>query len=374
MFRDYVSTAWRTAFLILYFLTFTLLLSITLTAVAILIATIGRAKLLQVLTSIFVLAGLLIMSIFWSFMTVNTLMYWDMNGWDFSVILGLLMLEGTLLPVCLRAAAAAIDFPSENHATALRIRLTAFFLNCLGWGLWIALCSESDDFCAVCIIGSLIVFLAIGAFVVSENGIISPRAQRTLPRTLLGRVFGTWYFPGAGLGYILMVCLFTAYIFTWALLGLIARGFQIQINNGDDLAAICLVCWLYFVFFTGLTRLILLGVSRVVSGRMVVGFLIQLISVLAGMAIPYLLVTMALGFQYPDYGWHQFTNLYWTLDELGTRGITAVLPSIIVLALFALPIFGLNLFLCGKDVLLVRINMPSHVKESVQVPVADPFA
>jgi hypothetical protein len=257
----------------------------------------------------------------------------------------------------------------------LRIRLTAFIFNCLGWGLWIAICTEADEACAAFLIGGMVVFLAIGAFVVSENGIISPRAQRTLPRTILGRVFGTWYFPGAGLGYILMVCLFTAYVFTWAVLGQIARSYQIQINTGDDLAAICLVCWLYFVFFTGLTRLILLGISRSVSGRMVIGFLIQTISVLAGMAVPYLLVTMALGFQYPDYGWHQFANIIWTLDELMTRGITSVLPSIAMLALFALPIFGLNLFLCGQDVLLVRIHLPDQDNDTPKiVPVPDPFA
>ncbi len=359
---------------IIYFLTFTLLLSVTATALAILIATIGRAKLLQVLASIGVLAGLLILSIFWSFMTVNTLTFWDMAGWDLQVILGLTMLAGTLLPVCLRAAAAAIDFPSENHATALRIRLTVFIFNCLGWGIWISICSESDEACVSFIIGGLIVFLAIGAFVVSENGIISPRAQRTLPQTMLGRVFGTWYFPGAGLGYILMTCLFTAYVITYGVLALTARGFQISINHGDDLVTICFVSWLYFMFFTGLTRLILLMVSRTVSGRMVIGFLIQAISVLAGMAIPYLLVTMATGFQYPDYGWHQFTNIAWTMDELTARGITAVLPAIIVLALFALPIFGLNLFLCGRDVLLVRIHLPGRIQKETQAPIPDPFA
>lgn len=365
---------------ILYYLVFTLLISISATGLAILIAAIGRAKLLQVIASIGVLAGLLILAIFWSAFTANTLAMWSLDEWGVVTVCGLSMLVGTLLPVCLRAAAAAIDFPSENHATALRIRLTIFIFNCLGWGLWIAILSESDDACWVFVIISLIVFLAIGGFVVSENGIISPRAQRTLPRSWLGRVFGTWYFPGAGLGYVLLVCLYTAFLFSWSALALYGNQYQININNGGEILVECIVCWLYFVFYTGITRLIMLKVHKAVSGRMVIGFLIQAIFILAGMAFPFLLVTALTQFQAPEYGWHQFTNLGWTLSELNSQGISFVAPSIILLALFSVAIFVLNLILCGRDVLLVRILLPGRLQHEISsnqpepVPLPDPFA
>ncbi len=49
---------------------------------------------------------------------------------------------------------------------------------------------------------------------VRRTGIISPRARRTLPYTFAGRVLTTWFYPGAGMGYIFMVCLFAALVIT----------------------------------------------------------------------------------------------------------------------------------------------------------------
>ena len=359
---------------ILYYLIFTLLLSVTLTAVSILVASIGRAKLLQVISSIALLAGLLFAAFTWSMVTVNTLVFWDFAGWGLNVVIGVTMLTCTLVPFCLISATAAIDFPSENHATALRIRLTIFLYNCLGWGMWIALAAEEDEACYTFICVGLALFLLVGSFVVSENGIISPRAQRTLPRTVVGRIFGTWFFPGAGLGYVYMCCMFTGWTIAWIALALLAPNFQMRINETEQIIAMSLLCWLYFLFYNGLARLLMLAIPKTVSGRMVMGFLLQAILVLAGVAVPMIVISLLNGFRQPDYGWHQFPNIVWTIGEVSSTGIASVAPSFLLLALFAIPIFGLNLLLCGRDVLLVRIHVPGRLKEEIQANQPEPPA
>lgn len=365
---------------ILYYLIFTLLLSLALTAASLLIATIGRAKILQILASIFVLGGLLFISIFWSLFTVNTLQMWDMDGWEPIVVSGLIMLTATLIPVLLRAATAAIDFPSENHATSLRIRLSIFVFNFLAWGLWIALATESEGLCYFFLTAGLVMFLLIGSFVVAERGVISPRVQRTLPRTVLGKYIGIWYFPGAGLGYILLVGLFRAYCLAWIALALAAQIFQLGINQMEQIMVYSIACWLYFVFYTGLARLIMFLIPKSISGRMIIGFLVQVIAVMIGGLLPLFFASAINQFREPDYGWHQFLNLVWTLEQLQSSGIGMVAQSIVLLALFAFPIFGLNLILCGREVRLVRVHLPRRLQQEIQanqpapLPIPDPFA
>jgi ABC-type transport system involved in multi-copper enzyme maturation permease subunit len=364
---------------ILYYLVFTLLLSVVLTSLGILVATIGRAKILQVFASIVVLAALLIVFIYWSAFTVSTIEQWSMEGYGLIVVIALTSIVLAILPVFLRSATAAIDFPSENHATPLRIRLTLLVLTCLTWGIWSA--SEAEEIYVgyPFVIVGMFVFLIIGAFVVAERGILSPRAQRTLPRTVLGRVFMTWFYPGAGLGYVFLVCLFTSYLVAWAGLAVFNPGWS-RGNASGQLVQMCIVCWAYFTFYNGLARLVMMAVPRIVTGRMVIGLLVQVLVVGAGVTLPFLVALIGSGFRPFNYSWHQFLNIPWTLIEMERTGIGSVVPSMILLALCALPVFGLNLILCGRDVLLVRMNLPQRLQQEINelapspAVVPDPFA
>lgn len=365
---------------ILYYLIFTLLLSIVLTAFGILLATIGRVKLLQVFASILMLAALLMVFIYWSIFTVATIERWNMGDYGVTAVIALASIVAAILPVLLRSATATIDFPSENHATPLRFRLTLLVAICLIWGLWIVAISKEMFIALPFVIGGMLVFLLLGGFVAAERGIISPRAQRSLPKTILGRLFMTWFYPGAGLGYVFLVCLFSSYLFPWFALAVLNPSWRTGSTN-SEIAPMCLVCWSYFVFYNGLARLIMMAIPRISSGRMIVGFLVQIIVVAAGAALPFLITTFTNRFQPFNYGWHQFLNIPWTLTEMDGPGIGTVAPAVVLLALCALAVFGLNLVLCGRDVLLVRINLPQRVQQEINelapsrtVAVPDPFA
>ena len=78
------------------------------------------------------------------------------------------------------------------------------------------LASQQAEFGNVLLIGTFVCLMAIGGLVTGERGVISPRAQRTLPKTFFGRVFLTWFYPGPGLGYVFLICLFAAVYLTLA--------------------------------------------------------------------------------------------------------------------------------------------------------------
>jgi hypothetical protein len=241
----------------------------------------------------------------------------------FAVALALATLVACVVMVCLRAASAAIDFPSENHSFALRIRFAVLVITLVFWGMMLTLVTQGEAgvFC-LSFIG--MVFMLFGALVAGELGVMSQRAQRTLPRTVLGRIFLTWFFPGAGLGYIFLCCLLVAAVSPWVLvlpLGLVS---QMGWNDAERNAAWALLVCAYFVVFTGSTRLIMLALPRRLKARIVVAF----------------------------------------LNHLMDTGITSeIAVTLVIVPLLGLLIFGLNLVQCCRDVLLVRVSMPDRVLE-----------
>jgi hypothetical protein len=365
---------------IVYYLVFTLQFSIALTGLSILAAALGRSKFLQVLSSIAVLAGLMFCFVYWSAFTVNTLEMWNLGDYGPAVVIALSTVVAALVPVCLRSSTAAIDFASENNATPLRLRLALFVLVCKAWGIYAAAASGESGWAYVFLFGGLAMFLIMGALMTSELGIISPRAQRTLPKTVMGRVFTTWYFPGAGLGYVFLVCLYTSYLTGWFALS-VAPAMSINSRLiGSEISAFCVASWGYFVFYCGLNRLLMLAIPRHVQGRMLIGLLLQGILISLGVLIPFLIMLLVTGFREFPYDWHQFSNLFWTFSLLERSSGASIGSSLLLLVLCAVGVFGLNLLLCGRDVLLIRTRLPNRLQEELNkdqiVPPAapDPFA
>ncbi len=344
------------------------LISIALTSVGLLIATISRAKMLQVLANILILGlELLAMLAWWGWVVAS----WEVlsAGMEdattyFAVALALATLVACVVMVCLRAASAAIDFPSENHSFALRIRFAVLVITLVFWGMMLTLVTQGEAgvFC-LSFIG--MVFMLFGALVAGELGVMSQRAQRTLPRTVLGRIFLTWFFPGAGLGYIFLCCLLVAAVSPWVLvlpLGLVS---QMGWNDAERNAAWALLVCAYFVVFTGSTRLIMLALPRRLKARIVVAFLMQLILVLAGIFLPNIFLLLIQDYSYySSYGLIHTMDVVATLNHLMDTGITSeIAVTLVIVPLLGLLIFGLNLVQCCRDVLLVRVSMPDRVLE-----------
>ncbi|MBX3423064.1 MAG: hypothetical protein KF752_16025 [Pirellulaceae bacterium] len=352
---------------ILNTLVLTVLMSVGLTAVGILFATVGRARMFQVLSSIILLAGLLWMFVIWSWVTLamaNAHMTFGSTGWQFLLVIGSAVVSG--LPMLLRAATAVIDFPSENHALAIRLRILLWIAVLFFWELLGIIELEDSGFCIFTTVVSLILFLLLGALVIGERGVLSARAQRTLPRTQLGRVLLSWLYPGSGLGYVFLCCLFGSITTTRLLLLGFGQAFQLPLYNVENSLAIVWMAGAYFVFFTGTTRLIMLIVPRQVSARLLVGFLLQCMMVVVLGLLPYSAVLVANRFEPFDYDWHQSLNVYWTLEDVVNNGISARHTiALVAVPLLAAAVFVLNLGLSSQDILLVRVQLPQRLQQEI---------
>ena len=93
---------------------------------------------------------------------------------------------------------------------------------------------------------------------------------------------------------------------------------------------------------------------------------------------PLLLVYAFNDYREFDYDWHQAFNIVWTCSK-ASEGLTLpVEVSMGILTLASIAIFGLNLVLSTRDVMLIRIAEPPRVRSENRAPTAlqvpNPFA
>jgi hypothetical protein len=211
-----------------------------------------------------------------------------------------------------------------------------------------------------------------------ERGVISPRARRTLPQTFLGRVLLTWFYPGAGMGYIFLVCMFAA-LFTTMCVSEIYYSLSLQMRMGrSSLVYVGYLLLCYLVIYIGFNRMLMFAVAKYMPARMLGAFAMMAVLLLLSHMLPLVIAFFLNDYREFDYDWHQALNIVWTCTE-AARGLnTPVEVAMGILTLLAIGIFGLNLVLCTRDVMLVRISEPPRVKEETETPkptvVADPFA
>ncbi|MEZ6074922.1 MAG: hypothetical protein R3C56_04360 [Pirellulaceae bacterium] len=225
---------------ILLLLGWTVLLSIAETALGMLLGAIARTRMLQVIAAVVLLGGLFWgMGMWLSFIINFGLASMPVPGWsEFLISAGLASVLAAIVSIALRAAAAAIDFPSENHSTPLRRRILALLGLICFWTIVMILMVQEMVVAQVMLSLVSIPMLVIGTLMTGERGIISPRAQRSLPKTFVGRVFLTWFYPGAGLGYVFIVGSFAAFVATIAVLEITFAG-EFSNRNGRNSAP----CW-----------------------------------------------------------------------------------------------------------------------------------
>ncbi len=369
-------------FTILFLLGLTVVFSISETALALLFASVARTRMLQNGMAVLALAGLLLAFFGWTALLIN-------EGFDefsnpprevYVVIFALLTIVALAVSLVLRAAAAAIDFPSENHSSPLRRRLLGLLTLVLFWVLFAVVASSEGAIAISLLIGAFVVLMFIGALVTGERGVISPRAQRTLPKTFFGRVFLTWFYPGAGLGYIFLVCMFAALVVTLACVELY---YDSSLNNffGDSsvvAAGYMLLC--YLVIYLGINRLLMMAFSRQLPVRMIGSTALLIVLLVLAHLLPLLFVYYMNDYREFDYGWHQAFNIVWSTTEAVENLSLDIGASIVIVTLCAIAVFGLNLLLSTRDVMLVRVAQPPRVRDEVGAETqaaaspADPFA
>ncbi|MGN6546258.1 MAG: ABC transporter permease [Aureliella sp.] len=302
------------------------------------------------------------------------------------VIFAAVTILAAVFSLLMQAAAAAIDFPSENKSTPIRKRLLAVIAVLLFWlvlGLMVEEVSHPRGLSEVLqffLGGFFVVWMAIGGLVCGERGIISPRARRTLPRTFAGRVMLTWLSPGAGLGYVFLVTVFASVALLFIGLEMFAARGTSNVQPLEQLFLFACVLTCYYAFYVGLCRLIMLALGRRIAAPMLVSFALLAVLLLALQLVPYFLAVYWNDFSTVSYAWHQTFNIVMTVDAVMGGSWPTFLGNLIALALAAIAVFGLNLMLSTKDVMILRLTAPARVQReknpeppvSVNV-VADPF-
>jgi hypothetical protein len=364
-------------FTILFTLGLTVAFSIGETAIALLAASLSRTRLLQTGTSVVLLGGLLWAFFLWIASTIETGLSEFSNPPPalFLAVFAMGTILAATIAVILNAAAAAIDFPSENHSTPLRWRLLGLAFLTLFWSMLGYLYAGESEVAIAILLGYFIVMMAIGGQITGELGIISQRAQRTLPKTLLGRVVLTWLYPGAGFGYVYLVCMYIALMLTLSAVDISYGGRMEVVGTGY-----LLLC--YLIIYVGLNRLLMLAVPRTTPARSLASICMLIVLLMMAHLVPWVIVFYLNDYNDFPYAWHQASNIYLSFLAINDRFSPEIGLSVTILTLCAMTIFGLNLILCSRDVMLVRVMAPPRVRLEDEAsaaaphsaPSVDPFA
>jgi len=289
-------------------------------------------------------------------------------------------------------ASAQLTFASNNRSSLLRAVMLgqqALFTGWMGWGL---IEVEGDLTIAIpYLIFSGIHWSLMGAFMNGESPELSHRVKRQLPQSFLGRAFLTWFNPGPAAGYVFAVVnLAMALVFTW--IAIAANAFIYSGRASSLLGAtpyqvifiFGLIEFSYLVIYLGLGRWLTALLRRFNQGKMLLGFLIQVLLLMIGCGAP-LTIHLMIADMRNDYSLLEITNPFWTLEEIiEHRSIT---PEVTV-ALFVLPLVAGVVFLVNLPSVItavrhVRIAKPRRVAEEDEMielernppqPVIDPLA
>jgi len=279
------------------------------------------------------------------------------------------------------AASASIGVAGENYSSSIRwwvllqstMIAVAFMIAIInlvevfGQNLRYA----RELFNAMLII-SAIHWAFVGAFFVGENGTTSIRAQRSLPDTLLSRLFCTWTNPGSGPGYFFVLSSYLGIVLT-----VMFNQLTFSFPTGDyfRLAEFGFTLLGHLTVYLGTTRLILLLVPQNVRSRMIIAISVMFIQLSAGSFFSLALSFAMNGMGQPSYEWYSVLNVIWTYSELDRVPDSAFL----FLAILSAIIFACNLATLTKDITLVRVQAPLRVREELKLEVQkkvndNPFA
>jgi hypothetical protein len=272
------------------------------------------------------------------------------------------------------AASASIGVAGENYSTTIRwwallqstLIALVFIFGMVQFELHekVGLSIDEEAFLALLVILA-IHWGVIGTFFIGESGATSPRAQRTLPDTLLTRVFLTWTNPGSGPGYFFVLCSYAGVVamtlFSWFGRSLSAHDYTMVAGFGLTLLG-------HLIVYLGTTRLILLLLPHGTKSRMIISVCLMAILVGAGSFFTLLFSYAANDFNEPSFEWYSILNVMWTYSDF----VRVPELSFSFLAILAVVIFAINLQSLTQDIVLVRIQVPAKVLKERKVEEVEP--
>lgn len=276
--------------------------------------------------------------------------------------------------LCFLAATARITFVSDNRSTKLRIWMLICHLAMVGWFFYGAV-AWRGEIGAIAMYGmvAVVYWWCLGAMMVGERSEISPRVRRSLPQSFLGRVFLTFFQPGPGTGYLLMVSQLSVVLLFSIAISLVSLGSGQWTMSGfpafDEVVTFLVILCCYAIIYVGVGRLLMRAMGRVVVEGPVVSFLLNVILVAIGVLAPFILqMSLAGSIMSDDYSVLQVSNPFWTAIEaidrdLGSAGIGPFgLPLVaLILVQAAGLVFIANLLLSAGEIVPPRAPVPVRV-------------
>lgn len=371
-------------FSIMFVLVYTFLISLVLSAISLLVATMSTSKTWQVLTSVLIVVGLIAAAITWMVFVVEVVIDNHMSFDEpMFVAINLSIISGAVsyFVLFIFAAAAQLSFSSDNRSTKLRIILLAQQILLVGWCVYFWVVSREDGVIMVMCILAAIHWTLAGTFLTGELAQLSPRVRRALPQSVFGRLMLTWFNPGSGTGYIFAVVNLTSIFVLTILLYHGAKTFSadhVQRWHTEIWHSTWLmIC--YMAGYLGVGRLFTLLLRRRYYINVTVTFLFQVAIIAFGALIPTVLQFLVLDFS-NTYTELQATNWLWTLaecldDDLPHEIIAGVPLVTVIVTAGAAVIFFTNVVLASREVEQVRQAAPERVLQDeaeLHPPVAEP--
>ena len=350
-------------------LTYAVLASIGLSAVGLVIAAATRQKYAQVVMSV-TFAGILFAAYSGMLATASEVIGWDSrlihSERNFWRQLALLSIFTTSFIVVYAAAISLTTFSAANRSTALR--KAAFFQQAvyIAWvAAFVVLGMPREGIVTSFAIAVVYWFIA-GALMTGEAPLLSLRVRRTLPQSLLGRAFGTWFNPGSSSGYVFAVC----NVVTCASLAAIGCRYFADVGSFSGEASVKTIALLtaYLVAYLGVGRLVVVGLRRITEVSSLGAFLIQVLVTLGGSGLPFVVRTLNEQVRVADIASLTAPSPTWNVPRMLNGELSADMEITVMVATgaVALAVFLINLTLAGHEARQLRVAAPRRVIEDDQ--------
>ncbi|MEK6249023.1 MAG: ABC transporter permease [Planctomycetales bacterium] len=350
-----------------WLLTYAVLGCLGLTVISLFLATLTHLRYLQVLISVGLIGGLLmVFGMSWAG-TFEFLRFNMVSDSAFLVVNGILLTQFfvSFIQIFL-ASTARITFLSENRSTPLRWGMLLQHGCIAGWVIALIVIegpSSAAPYGAVALMVLLgIHWYAMGMMMAGESPTLSERVRRRLPTGIRSRMFLTFFSPGPATGFLFTV----ANLIAGFVLCLIMMLFDSIYNSNGRWPAVLGFAALmvgYIICYLGLGNLILAFLRRFTSVTILLSILVQIVLVLLFCLGPMVLMVFTTRSMSDDFSLLQTTNAFWTLAEFGDR---LRVPDEGPVLLFLVPVAALfflvvNLRMGTAAIRQTRISQPQRL-------------
>ena len=360
---------------ILFMVFYAVVGSLSLSVISLLAGTLTREKHWQVVVSV-----LLIIGLFWVFIIYVT---WFTSVVMFFVVLSFyepvfwqgnaafMTAVASFFVLVFYAAVGQITFASDNRSTRLRMIMVLQHMLFAGWMAWVLVKEPQPEILYIYLVILGLYWYVVGALTSGEWPQLSTRVKRQLPQTFLGRMLFTWFNPGPGTGYVFSVC--------GVLAGLITAGLGILLHETvgwgrfpswsrtaiNSALVVGTLTTAYVTIYLGIGLLLTRGFRRWFPSGLLLGALIQISLLAAGIILPLVIQPMSSSWSWDQYSLLQMPNPFWTLIHVVDRTALPVETPVlmIVLPVVGLAVFLLNLPGVATELRHVRIARPDRVVE-----------